>query len=218
MTPQDAKAFLQPKWKVKQEVRNAHDTGWLLTLHTGQDVEVNDDGTFHVSGKGWQAINTRLQEGQWPPYAAVQTQKIKQDLTALGVTQLSYFSEGLNCIQFAQAPRAAIVLAWSGFVDLLHQRFARDLPAFNAALKMHRSKLHAQTGDFSGLADFAALKDVDAIDIGHHLRIYDHHVKIQLDAMRDLRNTSAHIAARSPDIQIALGFYSHIVPLLPTVL
>jgi hypothetical protein len=218
MTPDDAKGFLGPKWDVVSQERNRFDTSTLLKLHTGQIVEIGDDGTFHVSGKGWQAINAQLQEGQWPKYARVQAREIKDRLEKLGVNQMDYFNEGLNCIQFARAPRAAVVLGWSGFVDLLHQRFLRDLAAFNSTLRSHRPRLHANLGDLQSLIDFEALKDKDAVELGFQMKLYNHHSKIQLGAMRDLRNACAHVGQDPADIQNALGFFSNLVRYLPSII
>jgi hypothetical protein len=218
VTPDDAKEFLLPKWNVVARERNQFDTGTLLKLHTGQIVEIGDEGTFHVSGKGWQAINAQLQEGQWPKYARVQAREIKHRREQLGVTQLDYFNEGLNCIQFARAPRAAVVLGWSGFVDLLHQRFSRDPVAFNSLLRSYRPRLHSVLGDLQSPTDFEALKDKDAIELGFQMKLYDHHAKTQLDAMRDLRNACAHVGQDPADIQVALGFFSQLVRFLPSII
>src|SRR4051812_22748487 len=209
MTPADATKFLAPKWTVVAQKRRRE--GTALELNTGQIVIVNDDGTFHVSGKGWEAINTKLQEGLWPPFARAQTKLVRGQLEGLGLTDIAYFIEGLNCIQFAQASRAAIVLGWSGFIDLFHRRLHRDIEQVNAVFRTHFPKLSERIGNFAQLSDFEALRDKDALKLGQHLKLYDHHVYTQLDAMRDERNAYAHVGRIEPDILMALGFYSRLV-------
>jgi hypothetical protein len=150
MTRDDAVRFLSPKWQVSSETRARG--ALVLTLDSGHVVEIYDNGTFHVSGKGWRDINRHLQECQFPHDDAVRTGQIRNSLAKLPIPQKNYFSEGLNCIQFAQAPRAAIVLGWSGFMDVLHDRLLRNLTGLNQALAARFPKLHSK-GQLRGIDD-----------------------------------------------------------------
>ena len=48
MTRDDVVGYLQPKWTVTNETKTPNGLGTILTLNTGQKIEVYDDGTFHV--------------------------------------------------------------------------------------------------------------------------------------------------------------------------
>src|SRR4030042_6292493 len=62
--------------------------------------------------------------------------ELRQEIKSLGVVELDYFSEGLDCIQCAQASRAAIVLGWTGFIDLLQNKIGKDnYAALNSILR-----------------------------------------------------------------------------------
>ena len=56
------------------------------------------------------------------PKRVPEVNELRAEIKALGVSQLSYFEEGLDCIQYAQASRAAIVMGWTGFIDLLQSK------------------------------------------------------------------------------------------------
>ena len=153
-----------------------------------------------------------------PKAAAIMAATIKAELKAINCPQLSYFNEGLNCIQFAQAPRAAIVLAWTGFIDLLHQRFARDFKTFNNAYSAKFEKLHKKSGDIESLEQLRELKDWEALTIGKHLGLFQNFPYVQLDAMRAQRNNCAHVEEFQVTTMIALGYYSQLVKFLPLIL
>lgn len=70
------------------------------------------------------------------PERVPEVSELRKSLLSLGVKDLMYFDEGLDCIQYAQAPRAAIVLGWTGFIDLLQTKIGSDnFVALNAILK-----------------------------------------------------------------------------------
>jgi hypothetical protein len=215
MTRDEAERFLTPKWRIASEVRegNAH----RLTLDTGHLVEVYNDGTFHVSGKGWKQINRHLQEAQWPPHAAIRTEEIRNSLAKLPLSEKKYFNEGLACIQFAHAPRAAIVLGWTGFMDVLQSRLSRDPVVLNQAFAKKFPKLHSK-GELKGLDGIRALEDWQALDLGREMNLYEKHAHTQLNAMRDLRNNCAHVEEFPVTVDMALGFYSSLAQFLVFVL
>jgi hypothetical protein len=215
MTRAEAVQFLAPKWKIVTEVVKDH--VHELTLDTGQLVEVYSSGAFHVSGKGWKQINRHLQEAQWPRAAALRTESIRNSLAQLPLVEKKYFNEGLSCIQFAQAPRAAIVLGWTGFMDVLHNRLARDLVALNQAFAKKFPKLHSK-GELKGLNDIPELEDWQTLNLGHEMKLYEKHAHTQLDAMRDLRNNCAHVEEFAVTFDMALGFYGSLAEYLKFVL
>lgn len=210
--------YLQPKWIVTEERKTLNGRGTVLNLNTGQTVEIYDDGTFHVSGKGWKDINRHIQESKWPQDAAIMAAAVRAQLKAIDCAGQSYFSEGLDCIQFAGAPRAAIVLAWSGFIDLLHRRFASDFDAFNQAYAVRFETLHKKSGDIRALDRLREFQDWEALEIGKQVGLFKKHAHKQLDAMRDLRNNCAHVEEFQVTTHIALGYYSQLAAFLPSIL
>jgi hypothetical protein len=215
MTRDEAVNFLIPRWQVVRESRDG--SAQELQLHTGQVVEVYDDGTFHVSGKGWKSINRHLQESQWPPHAAIRTAEIREHLSRLENAPKKYFTEGLNCVQFAHSPRAAVVLGWTGFMDVLHHRLASDLRSVNAALEKKFPKLHGR-GELKNIDAIRSLEDWQTVDLGHEMGLYKKHTHTQLQAMRDLRNNCAHVEEFAVTRDMALGFYSSLATYLEFLL
>jgi predicted nucleotide-binding protein len=61
MTKEEAKKILSPKYNVEREEHVGK--AWRLELDNGMTVEIEDDGVFHVSGRGYKEVNRRL---QWP--------------------------------------------------------------------------------------------------------------------------------------------------------
>jgi hypothetical protein len=218
MNKDDAHEFLKPNWNVSTECRNYHDTGWVLTLDTGQKVEVMDDGRFHVAGKGWKQINQHLQGKEWPREYATLTAGIKKRLSALDVTQLKYFGEGLSCIESAKAPRAAIVLGWTGFIELLHQRFIHDPEAANAAFTTAFPKLHEKGWSLQTLDDCLKLEDWQKVKVARQMNLYAKHAEAVIVSMNHLRNNCAHVEEFPVTILSALGFYDSLAQFLPGVL
>jgi hypothetical protein len=209
LTRDEAIQFLLPKWQVVDRQRNDADHSWLLTLDTGQFVEIDDAGWFHVSGKGWKAINRRLQEAQWPKDAAAQAATIRAALHRLPAAQQRYFDEGLHCLQFARAPRAAIVLGWSGYMDALHRRLAQDLDALQPKYA-ERYPERSVKRKLKDLADVRDLADWQALALGLDMQLYGKGMHAQLAAMKDERNHCAHIEEYTVTIQMALYFYARL--------
>ena len=207
MTRDEAIQHLQPKWQVIEQQRR--DRSWLLKLDTGHEVEVDDSGAFHVSGPGWKTINRRLHEAQWPNEAVQRAAIIRQTLEALPIAQQRYFSEGLHCIQYARAPRAAIVLGWAGFMDALHRRLASELQALQPKYAARFPKL-SERHRLNDLATVRELDDWQALDLGLEMAYYAKSLLTQLNAMRDQRNHCAHIEEYPVTIEMALFFYASI--------
>jgi hypothetical protein len=146
--------------------------------------------------------------------------ELRRELVTLGVKEVDYFAEGLDCIQYAQASRAAIVLGWTGYIDLLQDRIGRDsFAALNAMLKMEFHGVHKKAGQVTSkkmLAEF--FDDALLLTAGRKLGIYEKHAYTQLDAMRDERNNCAHVQEYAVTPRIALGFYAKLIKFLPCVL
>ncbi len=154
------------------------------------------------------------------PQRVPEINELRQEIKLLGVGDLSYFEEGLNCIEFAQASRAAIVLGWTGFIDLLQGKMSQDQYAsLNAILKsdfagVHRKKSRIATrGDLSKYFDDNLL-----LQAGFKLQHFKKHSYKQLDAMRDERNNCAHVQEYAVTPRIALGYYAKLIAFLPSVL
>lgn len=146
--------------------------------------------------------------------------ELRHEIRALGVKEFKYFSEGLDCIQYAQAPRAAIVLGWTGFIDLLQNRIARDnFAALNAILKTEFHGVHKKVGHIKTKEDLCEwFDDALLLTAARRLNLYPSHVHKQLDAMRDERNNCAHVEEYAVTVRIALGFYAKLIQYLPYTL
>jgi|GEM_PF-4978527 len=59
----------------------------------------------------WRAIQADGYLVSRGPERVPEVSELRRSLVSLGPKDLKYFNEGLDCIQYAQAPRAAIVLA-----------------------------------------------------------------------------------------------------------
>jgi hypothetical protein len=133
---------------------------------------------------------------------------------------LSYFDEGLDCIQYAQASRLSIVGGWTGLIDLLQSRLERDsFVALNSIIKMEFHAVHKKVGQIGTREALAAnFDDALLLEAGRKLKFYEKHVWIQLNAMRDERNNCAHMQEYAVNVRIALGFYAHLIEFIPYVL
>ena len=146
--------------------------------------------------------------------------ELRQEIKSLGVVELDYFAEGLDCIQYAQAARAAIVLGWTGFIDLLQNKIGKDdYAALNSILRASFPgiyKKRSQIACKNDLCDF--FDDSLLLEAGRKLGFYDKHVFTQLNAMRDERNNCAHVQEYAVTVRIALGFYAKLITFLPYTL
>jgi hypothetical protein len=145
---------------------------------------------------------------------------LRKEIQSLGVKEFKYFSEGLDCIQYAQAPRAAIVLGWTGFIDLLQNRIGRDnFKALNSILKTEFHGIYKRKPCIYNKKDLCGwFDDALLLTAGTKLKLYDIHVHKQLDAMRDERNNCAHVEEYAVTVRIALGFYAKLIQFLPYTL
>jgi len=146
--------------------------------------------------------------------------ELRQEIKSLGVVELDYFSEGLDCIQYAQASRAAIVLGWAGFIDLLQNKISKDnYIGLNSILKIAFHGIHKKKSQITNKQDLCDLFDDAALlEAGKKLGFFDKHVHTQLNAMRDERNNCAHVQEYAVTIRIALGFYAKLIKFLPYIL
>jgi len=146
--------------------------------------------------------------------------ELRQEIRSLGIVELNYFAEGLDCIQYAQAPRAAIVLGWTGFIDLLQKKIGKDnCSALNSILKTSFPGVYKKSSSVTCNNDLCKFFD-DAllIEAGRKLGFYDKHIHTQLNAMRDERNNCAHVQEYAVTVRIALGFYAKLIQFLPYTL
>lgn len=154
------------------------------------------------------------------PERVPEVSELRGELRALGVTEFKYFSEGLDCIQYAQAPRAAIILGWTGFIDLLQNRIARDgFVGLNAILKLDFHGVYKKVSQVKSKDQLCEhFDDALLLSAGRKLDLYKKHVWTQLDAMRDERNNCAHVEEYAVTVRIALGFYAKLIQYLPYTL
>jgi len=168
----------------------------------------------------WSAIQKQSYVASKRPERVPEVAELRASLVALGVKELSYFEEGLDCIQYAQAARAAIVLGWTGFNDLLQSKIASDgFAALNGILKVEFHGVHKKAGAIKSREELTVhFDDALLLEAGRKLKLYATHVWKQLDAMRDERNNCAHVQEYAVTPRIALGFYAHLIQFLPHVL
>ena len=102
----------------------------------------------------WRATQAEAYSVSRGPERVPEVSELHRQLRSLGVKDLGYFAEGLDCIQYAQASRAAIVLGWTGFIDLLQLKLAReDYSSLNAVLKAAFHAIHKKVGAIKTRSD-----------------------------------------------------------------
>jgi hypothetical protein len=168
----------------------------------------------------WRAIQADGYLISRGPERVPEVSELRRSLLSLGVKDLKYFDEGLDCIQYAQAPRAAIVLGWTGLIDLLQLKIGRDgYASLNSILKTEFHAIHKRLGHIKAREDLIDnFDDALLLETGRKLGFYDKHAWTQLNAMRDERNNCAHVQEYAVNVRIALGFYAHLIEFLPYVL
>jgi hypothetical protein len=98
--------------------------------------------------------------------------------------------------------RAAHVLAWSGFVDFLHQHLAAD---GLKAIAAERPKWSVATAD-----DLREHADHQVIAAGKEAGFYPKSVMKALHGLLNKRNESAHPSEYFPDFNETLGYVSEL--------
>ena len=154
------------------------------------------------------------------PARVSEVNELRAEVKALGVSDLSYFEEGLDCIQHAQASRAAIVVGWTGFVDLLQKKIGEDgFVALNGILKQEFRGVYKKIKRISATGELAKyFDDALLLHAARRLKILKPHAYKQLDALRDERNNCAHVQEYAVTPRIALGYYAKLIGFLPLVL
>ncbi len=146
--------------------------------------------------------------------------ELRAEIKKLGVEDLTYFEEGLDCIQYAQASRAAIVLGWTGLIDLLQTKVVGpDLATLNANLNVWFHGIARKISRVQTIDDLIKhFDDSLLLEVGRKLGYFQSHAFTQLNAMRDERNNCAHVQEYAVTPRIALGFYAKLIAYLPLVL
>jgi len=154
------------------------------------------------------------------PERVPEVSELRAEIKQLGVRELSYFEEGLDCIQFAQASRASIVLGWTGYIDLLQKKIGEDgFTKLNAILKSDFGGVYKKAGKINSTEELAKYFDDSLLlQAAKKLGILKKHSHTQLDAMRDERNNCAHVQEYAVTPRMALGFYAKLIQFLPLVL
>jgi hypothetical protein len=168
----------------------------------------------------WRAAQTSGYVVVRGPERVPHVSELKQDLLKLGIKELNYFEEGLDCIQYAQAPRAAIVLGWTGFIDLLESRLERNtFSELNAILNTDFHGIYKKLGHVKSRKELVEhFDDKMLLEAGRKLKFYQSKVWSQLNAMRDERNNCAHVEEYAVTVPIAMGYYAHLIQYLPLIL
>jgi hypothetical protein len=154
------------------------------------------------------------------PERVPEVNELRSEIKALGVPELRYFEEGLDCIAYAQASRAAIVMGWTGYIDLLQKKMADDgFLALNGIMKAEFRGVYNKAGKITAIDELAKYFDDSLLlQAAKKLGIVKSHAYMQLDAMRDERNNCAHVEEYAVTERIALGFYAKLITYLPFVL
>lgn len=105
------------------------------------------------------------------------------------------YDEVVRCLQ-ADAFRAAYVMSWIAAAEGILGKL-RTMASLHAALGTF-------VGDFEGKQRAGTAKDAELIDRAFDVGLIDGPERIQLNAMRDLRNQYGHPTSASPDREMAL--------------
>lgn len=153
------------------------------------------------------------------PARVPEVNELRSELKLLGLKSLEYFAEGLDCIEYAQAPRAAIVMGWTGYIDLLQKKISDDsFGALNAILKLSFHGVYKKCSQIKSIDDLIKyFDDALLLEAGRKLGYLQPHEFKQLDAMRDERNNCAHVQEYAVTPRIALGFYAHLIRFIPSI-
>jgi hypothetical protein len=122
-------------------------------------------------------------------------------LDKLSLAQDELFRESLRAVE-ANLYRAAHVLAWAGFVDLLHHHLGSD---GYKAVRTARPKWTVKTAD-----DLREHADHQIIEAGKEAGYYNKTVMKALHGLLNKRNECAHPSGYFPDFNQTLGYLSEV--------
>jgi hypothetical protein len=122
-------------------------------------------------------------------------------LAGLSVDQDELFRESLRAVE-AGLYRAAHVLAWAGFIDLLHHHVGTD--GLNA-IKMARPNWVIRT-----VEDLREYADHQVIEAAREAKFYNKTVMKALHGLLNKRNECAHPSEYYPDFNETLGYVSEL--------
>lgn len=122
-------------------------------------------------------------------------------LDGLSVDQDELFRESLRAVE-AGLYRAAHVIAWAGFIDLLHAHVAAD--GFKA-ISATRPNWNARTTE-----DLREYADYQVIEAAKDGKFFNKTVMKALHGLLNKRNECAHPSEYYPDFNETLGYISEL--------
>lgn len=130
-------------------------------------------------------------------------------LTKLTLKQDELFRQALRCVEH-QLFRAAHVLAWAGFMDLLEEKLASD-----GLLKLRATKPAWKAGSVEELRENVV--EYQLIEAAKDLGLCTKTEMKALHGMLNKRNECAHPNDFFPDMNITLGYISELLTRVGTL-
>jgi hypothetical protein len=130
-------------------------------------------------------------------------------LTKLTLKQDELFRQALRCVEH-QLFRAAHVLAWAGFMDLLEEKLASD-----GLVKLRAAKTAWKAGSVEELRENVV--EYQLIEAAKDLGLCTKTEMKALHGMLNKRNECAHPNDFFPDMNITLGYISELLTRVATL-
>ncbi|HEY3320084.1 MAG TPA: hypothetical protein VGP72_06445 [Planctomycetota bacterium] len=128
----------------------------------------------------------------------------RQKLTSLSLQQHDLFQQALECVEYGIF-RAAHVMAWAGFADLLEEKLASDSFV----------KLHARNPAWSKYTTVEDLREnvneYQLIEAARALGLFSKPAMKALHGLLSKRNECAHPSAYQPELNETLGYVSELL-------
>lgn len=120
-----------------------------------------------------------------------------------------YISEAISCLA-AKAPRAAVVMGWTGSIDHLRNKVeAAGFAQFEAAYRAIYPK--SKRGAPRALEDLEDFSDREMLTVTERMRIVAPAGKKALLAQLDLRNSCGHPTAAKPRVNTVKAFFEQVI-------
>jgi hypothetical protein len=131
-------------------------------------------------------------------------------LTALSLKQDELFRQALRCIEH-ELYRAAHVLAWAGFMDLLEEKLGSDgLAKLKAARPAWKN-----TSSMEEIREYHA--EFQLIEVAHIVGLCTKNQTKALQGLLNKRNECAHPSYFFPDLNDTLGYISELLTRIDTL-
>lgn len=130
-------------------------------------------------------------------------------LTKLSLKQDELFRQALRCVEH-KLFRAAHVLAWAGFMDLLEEKLASD-----GLVKLRVARPVWKTANVEELRENVV--EYQLIEVAKELNLVSKTQMKALHGMLNKRNECAHPSEFYPDVNDTLGYISELLSRIATL-